>query len=150
MKRDREIVGYSYAASIVCPGCMEAIATEYLAKDDGIAPDDVPEYVEGLLMGNDRATAWEVSPVFVWNESGDSPEHCGSCGDLINVAWTDTAAEYALQAIRDHLDSGGKDGDPETLDIWSRYLSTWDYHSLPPTAVFTLDEYAIHKKKENR
>lgn len=81
-----EIVGYSYEADTYCVDC----ATE----------------TEGD----------EVHPIFDTDEAGDTPDHCGDCGELLDTSWHNSTIEYAIESLAEYAVYGR--GNSEVLDVW--------------------------------
>jgi len=67
-----------------------------------------------------------IHPIFDTDESGDTPEHCGDCHEMIDVSWTGEAVSYAVEALKTYIINtleGKRTFNAELLDEWNDHLS---------------------------
>lgn len=86
-----EVIGYSYDADTYCVDCA--------AQTEGE----------------------EVHPIFDTDEAGDSPDHCGDCGELLDTSWHDSTIEYVVEALAEYVTN--QHGNTEVLDQWHEKLN---------------------------
>jgi hypothetical protein len=133
-----EVVGYAYDATIHCTDCTYKYARaveyrdyvfgEYSNEDISDSPGitNVAKAIELEIIRDSENNP--IHAIFDTDESGDTPEHCDDCREMIDVSWTDEAVKYAVNALWDYIHetiAGAHKGDPEVLDKWNDELS---YH----------------------
>ena len=101
------IDAWAYSAALHCPSCARSAYGDKL--DDGTARDS---------EGN------TPSPVFSDSSEADTPQHCDSCGEFLENSLTNDGVDYVVSALVRHETSNGKDGNAETLKLWSAYYPT--------------------------
>lgn len=118
-----EVVGYSYNADTFCPDCT----IEYIRIiDPSITSEGISKILQGEVEFPDNEGN-PIHPIFGTQEAGDTPDHCGDCGEFIDTSWSGDTVDYAVEALEQYV--GGyfkqseiRHGNPEVLDIWAENL----------------------------
>lgn len=121
-----EVVGYTYDADQHCVECTEKYVKEipiHTYREDKWHNHDMTwkELVEEEVVTDSEGNP--IHPIFDTDEAGDSPDHCGDCGEYINTSWHSETVNYATGAFINYIDGwiekGEGAGNPEVLDIWA-------------------------------
>jgi len=126
-----DVIGFTFNADIHCENCTYAYAREVPFEKYDLSTYDT-EDIAGNNPGffsMEKAIELEVirdnegnaiHPVFDTDEAGDSPDHCGDCGEYIDTSWHDSTIDYVLDALADYaIDHSGN---VEVLDQWREKL----------------------------
>jgi hypothetical protein len=109
-----EPVGYTADADLWCEACAKLVFDRM--GDDGI--------LRTVGMGNAvDHEGNDVGALFTWDESGDTPDHCGRCGEMLDTSLSPTAVAYVEDAVRDYLESG--DGNRLVIEEWIERAYPW-------------------------